>query len=101
MPTQQTLKKYGINMEEWQALYDKHGGACHICLKVPSSGRLNIDHFHVPKWRTMPPEDRKKFIRGLLCYVCNNRILTRGVSVEKLKRAVEYLEEWENKKPPV
>lgn len=99
MPSKQTLAKYGLSLEEWQALYNKYQGACHICRIVPSTGRLNVDHFHVPKWKKMLPEERKKYVRGLCCYVCNHRILTRGVTIEKLERAAEYLREWESKKP--
>jgi len=100
MPSSITLKKYGLSAEEWQALYDKYGGACHICKKIPN-GRLNVDHFHVKGWAKLPPEERKKWVRGLACYVCNNRILTRGVTIEKLQNAVDYLKEWESKKPPL
>lgn len=100
MPTKQTLSKYGLSLEEWDDLFLKYNGACHVCKKVPSSGRLNIDHFHVKGWKNMQPEERKKYVRGLLCYVCNNRILTKGVTAGKLESAAEYLREWETKRPP-
>ena len=99
MPTKSTLNKYGLSLEEWQTLYDKYRGACHICKKVPSTGRLNVDHFHVPKWKQLPPEQKKLYVRGLLCYTCNFKLLQKGITVEKLQHAIEYLQEWENKKP--
>lgn len=96
-PSVGTLRRYGLTAEEWWAMYNKHDGACHIC-KVQSK-RLCVDHFHVPKWKTMPSDQRKQYVRGLCCYVCNSRLLTRGVTIEKLKSAAAYLEEWENRKP--
>jgi hypothetical protein len=97
-PSPATLKKYGLSKEEWQALYDKYQGACHVCRIVPSTGRLNIEHEHVRGWKKMKPEDRKKYVRGLACYICNHRILTRGVTIEKLQNAVDYLKQYERNK---
>ena len=99
-PTPTTLKKYGLSAEEWQVLYDIQEGKCAICGKAPSTGRLNIDHNHVLGWKKLDPSERKKYIRGLLCYVCNHRILTRGVTSEKLRSAADYLDKWNNKTPP-
>lgn len=99
MPTRATLLRYGLSAEEWQAMWDKYQGACHVCLKVPSTGRLNVDHFHIPKWSKLPPEERKRWVRGLCCYTCNFKLLQKGVTIEKLERAAQYLREWENKKP--
>lgn len=95
IPARSTLKRYGLTLEEWQAMYDKYDGTCHIC-KVKTK-RLCVDHFHVPKWKSMPPTERKKYCRGLLCYICNARLLTRGVTIQKLRSAADYLEEWEIK----
>lgn len=97
MPTKQTLNRYGLTEEEWYELYFKYGGACHICKKVPN-GRLCVDHEHIRGWKKMPSSERKRYVRGLLCYVCNSRILTRGVTIEKLENAVAYLKEWEKMK---
>lgn len=66
LPSKQTLKRYGLSMEEWVAMYDKFGGTCHVCRKP--SKRLCVDHFHVRGWAKMPPEERKQYVRGLLDY---------------------------------
>ncbi|MEI7847934.1 MAG: endonuclease domain-containing protein [Chloroflexota bacterium] len=91
MPSQTTLDKYGLTAAEYQTLKNSHGGACWICGSVPTSGRLNVDHAHVKGWSKMLPGDRKKHVRGLLCFVCNHRMLTRGVTIERLSRAIDYL----------
>jgi len=98
MPSPATLKKYGLTQEEWDAIFKRQDSVCAICGKLPKSGRLNVDHVHVPKYKELSPECRKSLVRGLLCYVCNHRILTRGVTVEKLENAVNYLKDFERRR---
>lgn len=93
-PSVRTLSKYGITEAEWQVLYDKYDGTCHICRKP--SKRLVVDHEHQKGWKDKSPEERRLSVRGVLCWICNAKILTRGVTIEKLKNAVTYLEEYEN-----
>lgn len=92
-PTDVTLKKYGLSKEEWLVLYNKHDGLCHVCLKP--SKRLNIEHEHVKGWKNMPPQEKKKYVRGLACFVCNYKLLQKGIDIARLKNAVRYLEEYE------
>lgn len=95
-PSSQTLKRYGLTREEWMKMYDRYDGCCHICRKP--SKRLCVDHFHMKGWASMEPEERKKYVRGLLCWTCNAHLLSRGITIQKLKNAIQYLEDWENKK---
>src|SRR5687767_4998087 len=67
VPSAATLKKYGLSAEEWLQLLADQGNVCFICQKYPSTGRLCVDHYHVPKWKSLPPEQRKLWIRGILC----------------------------------
>lgn len=90
-PSAVTLKKYGLTADEWLLLLEVQGGVCAICLKAPPSGRLNIDHEHAKGWKKMEPEQRKLWVRGLLCWTCNLYILGRGVSVFRLQNALNYL----------
>jgi hypothetical protein len=96
IPTDVTLKKYGLSREEWIALYNKYDGKCHVCLKP--SKRLNIEHEHVKGWKNMLPEERKNYIRGLACFVCNYKLLQKGIDLERLENAVRYLKEYEQRK---
>lgn len=100
MPSKYTLSRYGLSLEEWQAILDRQGGVCPICGKIPSTGRWVVDHEHVKNWKNLPPEVRKSYVRGVLCWYDNRNILTRGVTIEKLKNAVAYLEEYEKNKIP-
>ena len=97
MPTKQTLKKYGLSLEEWQNILDRQNGICPICLKIPTTGRFVIDHKHIKGWKNLPAEQRKSYVRGLICWVDNNRVLTKGITAEKLRRAANYLDEWDEK----
>lgn len=97
-PTPATLKKYGLTLIEWLEILNRQGSVCAVCHKEPTSGRLNIDHEHVKGWKKMLPEERKKHVRGLACYICNNRILTKGITPEKLESAAKYLRNYEENK---
>jgi recombination endonuclease VII len=51
---------YGITIEEYDALFTKPKGRCAICKQKPKGQRLSVDHCH-----------RGKFVRWLLCNLCN------------------------------
>jgi hypothetical protein len=53
-------KRYGITLEQFQALTVSQKGQCAICQRVQL---LTVDHCH-----------RTGSIRGLLCRYCNSRI---------------------------
>src|SRR6266511_1355254 len=90
-PTKATLRRYGLSEDEWRALLDEQGGVCGVCGKVPTTGRLVIDHEHRPKWKAMAPEVRKTFVRGLTCWWDNATFLGRGATVARLQAAPDYL----------
>lgn len=93
IPSKVTLRKYGLTLEEWVHMWDTQGGVCPICLRPMT--RPVVDHIHVKGWKKMPPDERKKYVRALLCWICNTRILTRGITPEKLDRAAAYLRRYE------
>lgn len=98
-PTPATLKKYGLSEDEWRAMAIAQDWKCFICRKTPSTGRLCVDHEHVKGWKKMPPERRKLYVRGLLCWTCNHYYVGRGIDVEKATRVVQYLEEYAIRRP--
>lgn len=80
------LQRYGITLEEYNALNESQNGKCAICGNYPSEGRnkdsrLAVDHCH---------ETGK--IRGLLCQKCNTGIGLLGDTKESLLKALKYLE---------
>lgn len=98
-PSKATLAKYGLSEDEWRQMAVAQSFSCFICQKTPTTGRLCIDHEHVKGWKKMPPEQRKKFVRGLLCWVCNHYYAGRGINVAKAMRLVEYLRAYEARRP--
>lgn len=54
------FRKYGINREEWDRLYDLQLGRCAICVMPLSETRPHVDHNH-----------ETGEVRGLLCNLCN------------------------------
>jgi hypothetical protein len=74
--------RYGITLEEWQALYDEQGGRCAICDRHASELKrtLVVDHDH-----------QTGKVRGLLCHDCNAALGLMGDDPDRLKRACKYL----------
>ncbi|MDQ4090642.1 MAG: endonuclease VII domain-containing protein [Actinomycetota bacterium] len=74
-------RKYGITLEEYEAMVEAQGGGCAICGRVaPSGSSLHVDHDH----------DTGR-IRGCLCFKCNNALGDLGDSPDTLVRAALYL----------
>lgn len=74
-------RTYGITAEEYAALFAAQDGRCAIC-RQQRSYRLNVDHNH-----------KSGAVRGLLCRLCNGRLLTAARdNPETLRRGAEYLE---------
>ncbi len=81
------LTRYGITVEEYEALYQKQRGKCAIC-KAAAGGvkhgkpiLLSIDHDH-----------ETNTVRGLLCSKCNFAIGLMDDQPLRLRRAAAYLE---------
>ena len=70
--------KYGLSEEAYQDMIRRQQGACACCHEVK---RLVIDHDH----------DTGK-IRGLLCSTCNTGLGHFSDSLDKLQKAIVYLE---------
>lgn len=87
---------YGLTKEEWLAIFKAQGYVCAICKQA--NKKWVTDHEHVRGWKLLPPSERKKYVRGILCLWCNFRILRRGVTIPKLENALSYLKAYEKSK---
>lgn len=78
-------RRYGITLEEYEELLLIQNGACRICEERVSNtkrtDRLMVDHCH----------DSLR-VRGLLCHNCNALIGHAQDDVKRLRRAIKYLE---------
>lgn len=85
LPHEKALERrcalYGITPEQYKKMLLLQRGLCAICGRPPKKKSLNIDHDHATNR-----------VRGLLCFVCNHKILTRGVGAILLRAAADYLD---------
>ncbi len=94
LPSAATLKKYGMELGDWIDLFNKQGGKCAICHNE-FKNRINVDHAHVKGWNKMAPSDRRRYVRGLLCYTCNKFAAMRGMTSTKAWNLWMYMRAFE------
>lgn len=97
-PSLATLKRYGLNIEEWREILKRQNYICPICGKQPTSGRFHIEHEHQKGWKKMPPEKRKLAVRGLACFYCNRFYLSKNMTIKKASNIQRYLLDYEKRK---
>lgn len=98
VPTQETLKRYGLTELDWLMILADQGWVCPIMGETPSTGRFVIDHEHVRGWKALPPEERKKYVRGIVSWYANHAYLGRGISVERAERVAHFLRRYEERR---
>jgi hypothetical protein len=103
-PAAATLRTYGLTADEWLGLLKAQDWKCPICLQGndrPKTGKKalwNTDHEHVPKWAKMPPEERKRYVRGILCYYCNHRRVNSRMASPEAQRIADYIRAYEERR---
>jgi len=77
-------KRYGLSLEQKQALVDGQNSKCAICNNdLKGTHDVCVDHCHTTG-----------IIRGILCRKCNLGIGHLNDSIENLKSAQKYLEKY-------
>jgi hypothetical protein len=78
---------YGLTLEQYEAMVAAQGGRCAICgTDHPGSSRIkywSVDHDH-----------ETDAVRGLLCHGCNTGLGAFGDDIERLTKAVAYLQSY-------
>ncbi|WP_433332564.1 endonuclease VII domain-containing protein [Spirillospora sp. CA-294931] len=75
------MATYGLQRGEYDKLFAAQASVCAICGQARKQ-RLSVDHCH-----------KRGHVRGLLCRLCNGRLLTAARDrPEILRAAAEYLE---------
>src|SRR5437762_3147791 len=78
-------RTYGLSLAQFLKMMLKQGRKCAICERHFSKYRAFVDHAH----KNRPDAGR---VRGILCYLCNKRLLGRGNENPTLhERAAAYL----------
>lgn len=91
-----TLKRYGLTELEWLQMLAAQGWRCPICLRRVK--KYNTDHEHVPGWRDMPPEERKRYVRGVLCVYDNYKVVPSRMSAAEAARMAAYIFDYETRR---
>jgi hypothetical protein len=74
-------RKYGLTIEEYDAMLAAQGGGCFICGRPPRDDiSLHVDHDH-----------STGAVRGILCFCCNNALADFQEDPALLGKAVTYL----------
>ena len=74
-------RKYGMTIEEYDAMLEAQGGGCFICGKPPRDDiSLHVDHDH-----------STGRIRGILCFCCNNALADFQDDPSLLRKAASYV----------
>jgi hypothetical protein len=76
------MRKYGITLEQYDALLASQNHRCAIC---PSNSPKAKNGWHVDH------DHKTNKVRGILCHHCNTGIGLLGHSSERLKAAATYL----------
>ena len=92
-PTDKTLARYGMNREDWLTLLAAQDWRCPICLR--KNGRWNVDHEHVPGWKHLDDENRKRHVRGILCWHCNHTKVHSTLDARETQRIADYIAAYE------
>lgn len=85
-------QRYGITVEEYEALNKAQGGVCAVCKKPPQRPRGRRNRHLPPKRLAVDHDHRTGAVRGLCCSFCNHRLL--GVTDDPviLRAAADYLD---------
>ena len=85
-PSSQTLRKYGLSLDEWQSIAIAQNNVCAVCLRLPAKGILCVDHLHVKGFKKMQPEQKKKYLRGLLCRLLQPKTSAKGADTGEVTK---------------
>lgn len=80
-------KKYGMTIDQYEAMLTEQGGVCGICGGTDSRRALAVDHVHGSEDPATGQVER----RGLLCSDCNKGIGYYRDRPDLLRKVVEYL----------
>lgn len=66
---QRLYKTYGLTFKDYNEILIEQNFSCAVCKKVHP--RMCVDHVHVLGFKKMLPEEKRKYVRGICCFMCN------------------------------
>lgn len=83
---------FGITTEDYELKLRTQNYVCAACGQPNERDDvLLVDHLHIEGYQYLPPEEKRKFVRGLLCHPCNVIIGLCKEDPTILSHLVEYL----------
>ncbi len=74
-------RKFGMTIEQYDAMLEAQGGGCFICGRPPREDiSLHVDHDH-----------STGKVRGILCFCCNNALADFQDDPSLLRKAASYV----------
>jgi hypothetical protein len=92
------VRAYGLTLKDYYDLLKKQNGLCAICFEPPGDGdrKLAVDHMHVFGYFELCLEERKKYVRGLLCILCNKHRMAE-MNINLAKNMLTYLQDFDSR----
>lgn len=81
---------YGISLDIYNNMLKKQNYGCWICERSSPTRRLAVDHRHVPNYKKLPPDLKRKEVRGLLC-TYHNRLIGRIEHSKDCRKTLEKI----------
>jgi hypothetical protein len=75
------MSRFGMTIEEYDAILCAQGGVCYMCRKPPGDKHFPVDHDH-----------KTGIVRGIPCLWCNLDLIGKRTDPGPFRRAAEYLE---------
>lgn len=72
------IKRYGITVRDKELMLEKQKYCCACCEKPFGGKKAYVDHEHCLGYSRLPPEEKRNYIRGLLCYICNKWLVAKN-----------------------
>lgn len=84
---------YGLSKPEYIQLFEDQNYECGVCSTkiTPFTKLAHVDHVHVDGYKKFAADEKKKYVRGMLCSTCNAGIGMLGDDVDVVLRAARYL----------
>lgn len=91
------LEHYGIDEDEYNRMLKTQGGVCKICGHPKKTRNLAVDHKHQLNFKKMKNSEKRKYLRGILCWKCNKGLELFNDNPQHLQNASQYLIDWQEK----